>query len=177
MPAAGLMREAGRPSLAGGRCGKLLLASIEESLATPKTTGVGRALRSASPVTGSAPAEGALARRYQPDRPITNRPPAPYRDSTITKPPNNPPKKNRSGNAVSDASRDTRLSAPHHLSNALRHRRPARHRPSHREDARPEHLQETRRRQTSRSSEAERAGLLPQAGMLMSGNDLHAGVD
>ena len=150
-------RSAGQPSVAGERCCKLLLESTEESQATTTSSVVphepaGRRRRSRDRLE-----RGGLARRrYQPDWPMTNRPPATYRDSTITSQPK-PPNKNKSRNdRFADASRDTRPDAPHHVSNARRHRQPARHRASHREDARPKHLQETRGHQTSRSSEASR---------------------
>ena len=138
----------------GERCGTLPLESIEESRAT--TTSSVALSRSHGDVAGPGidSGGGVMARRYQPDWPITNRPPATYRDSTITSQPK-PPNKNKSRKTVSpDACRDTRPDAPYHVSNARRHRRPARHRASHRENARPKHLQETRGHQTSRGSGA-----------------------
>jgi len=52
----------------------------------------------------------ALAQRYQPDWPITNRPPATYRDRTITSH-RKPPNKNRSGKTVSLTPAETRVLA------------------------------------------------------------------
>ena len=49
-----------------------------------------------------------MARRYQPDWPITNRPPATYRDSTITSQPK-PPNKNKSRKTVSLTPAETRV--------------------------------------------------------------------
>ena len=49
-----------------------------------------------------------MAKRYQPDRPITNRPPATYRDSTITSQPK-PPNKNKSPKTVSLTPAETRV--------------------------------------------------------------------
>ena len=49
-----------------------------------------------------------FARRYQPDRPITNRPPATYPDSTITSQPK-PPNKNKSRKTVSLTPAETRV--------------------------------------------------------------------
>ena len=141
-----------RPSVAGERCCKLLRRSRSRGRRRP----FGRLTNPGDVAGHGIDSGGVLAQRYQPNWPITNRPPATYRDSTITSQPK-PPDKNKSRKTVSaDASRDTRPDAPYHVSNARRHRRPARHRPSHRENARPEHLQETRGHQTSRSSEASR---------------------
>ncbi len=49
-----------------------------------------------------------MTRRYQPDWPITNRPPATYRDSTITSQPK-PPNKNKSRKTVSLTPAETRV--------------------------------------------------------------------
>ena len=54
--------------------------------------------------------EGVLARRYQPHRPITNRPPATYRDSTIASQPK-PRNKNKSRKTVSLTPAETRVLA------------------------------------------------------------------
>ena len=62
-----------------------------------------------SAVSCSTPT-GVLARRYRPDRPITNRPSATYRDSTITSQPK-PPNKNESGKTVSLTPAETRVLA------------------------------------------------------------------
>ena len=51
---------------------------------------------------------GVLARRYQPDWTITNRPPETYRDSTITSQPK-PPNKNKSRKTVSLTPAETRV--------------------------------------------------------------------
>ena len=56
----------------------------------------------------AAPVPGGLAQRYQPDWPITNRPPATYRDSTITSQPK-PPNKNKSRKTVSLTPAETRV--------------------------------------------------------------------
>lgn len=49
-----------------------------------------------------------MARRYQPDWPITNRPPATYRDSTITSQPK-PPNKDKSHKTVCLTPAETRV--------------------------------------------------------------------
>ena len=51
-----------------------------------------------------------MARRYQPDWPITNRPPATYRDSTITSQPK-PPNKKKSRKTVCLTPAETRVLA------------------------------------------------------------------
>ncbi len=57
---------------------------------------------------GSTRARGAWSPRYQPDWPITNRPPATYRDTTITSQPK-PPNKNKSRKTVSLTPAETRV--------------------------------------------------------------------
>ena len=52
--------------------------------------------------------QGGFARRYRPDWPISNRPPATYRDSTITSQPK-PPNKNKSRKTVSLTPAKTRV--------------------------------------------------------------------
>ena len=64
-------------------------------------------LRAEFPVTGSTRARG-LAWRYQPDWPMTDRPPATYRDSIIASQPK-PPNKNKSRKTVSLTPAETRF--------------------------------------------------------------------
>ena len=82
--------------------------SIQESQATTTlwsyfTNTAGQRRRSRDPLE-----RGGLAKRYQPDWPITNRPPATYRDSTITSQPK-PPNKNKSPKTVSLTPAETRV--------------------------------------------------------------------
>ena len=82
--------------------------SIEESQATTTswsrfTNTAGRRRRSRDPLE-----RGGLAKRYQPDWPITNRPLATYRDGTITSHPK-PPNENKSPKTVSLTPAETRV--------------------------------------------------------------------
>jgi len=98
-----------QPSIAGDRFCKLLFESIEESAGDDDLVVAGHE-RPRAPVTGSNRAREPWAKRYQPDWPITNRPPATYRDSIITSQ-RKPPKKNKSRTTFSLTPAETRVLA------------------------------------------------------------------